>query len=104
MTASVSPISRRAEAPEPMTQSLDLAVVGNCSWGGLIDASGRLVWACLPRFDSDPIFPALLDERPDGDGSFAVELLDLVACEQHYDGNTPILVTTLRDRAGAEVE
>lgn len=87
-----------------MSQNLDLAVVGNCSWGGLIDASGRLVWACLPRFDSDPIFPALLDERPDGDGSFAIELLDLAASEQHYDGNTPILVTTLRDRAGAEVE
>jgi GH15 family glucan-1,4-alpha-glucosidase len=87
-----------------MTQKLDLAVVGNCSWGGLIDASGRLVWACLPRFDSDPVFPALLDERPDGDGSFAIELADLASSEQGYEGNTPILVTTLRDRAGACVE
>jgi GH15 family glucan-1,4-alpha-glucosidase len=85
-------------------ETLELAVVGNCSWGGLVDASGRLVWACLPRFDSDPIFPALLDERPDGDGSFAVELLDLASSQQRYDGNTPILVTTLRDRSGAEVE
>jgi GH15 family glucan-1,4-alpha-glucosidase len=87
-----------------MAQSLDLAVVGNCGWGGLIDATGRLVWACLPRFDSDPFFPALLDERADGDGSFAVELLDLESSSQRYDGNTPILVTTLRDRSGAEVE
>jgi len=84
--------------------NLELAVVGNCSWGGLIDARGRLVWACLPRFDSDPLFPALLDERADGDGSFAVELADLASSEQRYDGNTPILVTTLRDRAGGAVE
>lgn len=87
-----------------MAQSLDLGVVGNCGWAGLIDATGRLVWACLPRFDSDALFPALLDERPDGDGSFAVELLDLETSSQRYDGNTPILVTTLHDRAGAEVE
>src|SRR5512145_1785361 len=99
MTASVSPISRRAEAPEPMTQSLDLAVIGNCSWGGLIDGSGRLVWACLPRFDSDPFFPALLADGPDHEGTFTVELVGCVGSEQHYDGHTPILVTTLRDAA-----
>lgn len=87
-----------------MAHSLDLAVVGNCNWAGLVDATGRLVWACLPRFDSDPVFPALLDERPDGDGTFTIELLDLESASQRYDGNTPILVTTLRDRAGAEVE
>jgi len=84
--------------------SLDLAVVGNCSWGGLIDCEGRLVWACLPRFDSDPLFPALLDGGSRDDGVFAVELLDLEACEQGYDGNTAILVTRLRDRAGNEIE
>jgi GH15 family glucan-1,4-alpha-glucosidase len=87
-----------------MPQSLDLAVVGNCSWAGLIDERARLVWACLPRFDSDPWFCSLLDERPDGAGSFAIELEDLAASEQHYEGNTPILVTTLRDRAGGTVE
>ncbi len=43
---------------------LDLAMIGNCTWGGLLDARGRLVWACLPRFDSDPLFPALLPAPP----------------------------------------
>jgi GH15 family glucan-1,4-alpha-glucosidase len=84
--------------------SLDLAVVGNCAWAGLIDREARLVWACLPRFDSDAIFPALLDERPDHDGAFAIELLDLEACEQRYDGHTAILVSTLRDRRGGVLE
>jgi GH15 family glucan-1,4-alpha-glucosidase len=87
-----------------MESSLDLGVVGNCSWGGLVDARGRLVWACLPRFDSDPIFPALLAGTPDHAGTFTTELEGFAACEQRYDGNTPILVTVLRDRAGNAIE
>ncbi len=88
-----------------MTQhSLDLAVVGNCSWAGLVDARGRLVWACLPRFDSDPLFPALVDAAPDDDGTFTIDLVDFAASEQRYDGHTPILITTLRDRAGNALE
>src|SRR5512145_2030809 len=88
-----------------MEPNLDLAVVGNCAWGGLVDCRGRVVWACLPRFDSDPVFAALLDGGAgDHDGAFAVELIDFVESEQRYEGNTPILVTTLRDRADSAVE
>ena len=87
-----------------MEPNLDLGVVGNCSWGGLIDARGRLVWACLPRFDSDPIFPALLAAAPDHAGTFTVELEGFAASEQRYDGNTPILTTVLRDGAGNAIE
>ena len=83
---------------------LDLAMIGNCTWGGLLDPRGRLVWACLPRFDSDPLFPALLDGDGRDDGVFAIELADQRAREQHYDGNTPILVTTLRDASGGAIE
>jgi hypothetical protein len=36
--------------------SLDLALIGNCSYGALINAMGEVVWACMPRFDSDPVF------------------------------------------------
>jgi GH15 family glucan-1,4-alpha-glucosidase len=88
-----------------MTHSgLDFALIGNCSWGGLVDSMGRLVWACLPRFDSDATFPALLREAPDHDGAFAIELLGASQSEQHYDGHTPVLVTTLRDPAGNAIE
>jgi GH15 family glucan-1,4-alpha-glucosidase len=83
---------------------LDLAMIGNCTWGGLVDSSGRLVWACLPRFDSDPLFPALLDGDGRDDGVFAIELAERIAGEQHYVGNTPILVTTLRDATGGAIE
>jgi len=87
-----------------MQSSLELGVVGNCSWGGLIDRRGRLVWACMPRFDSDPLFAALLDDAPDQTGSFSIELVDQVEAEQRYDGNTAILVTVLRDRDGNALE
>lgn len=36
-----------------MQANLELAVVDDCGWGGRIDRCGRLVWASLPRFDSD---------------------------------------------------
>jgi len=32
---------------------LNLAVIGNCSYGALIDRVGRVVWACVPHFDGD---------------------------------------------------
>lgn len=88
----------------PNRPTLDLAVVGNCSWAGLIDAEARLVWACLPRFDSDPVFCALLDETVGDEGVFAVELLDLAESEQSYDGHTAILETTLRDSRGSAIQ
>lgn len=84
--------------------NLDLAVVGNCTWGGLIDRVGRLVWGCLPRFDSDPIFCALLGDEVSDEGVFSVELLNLVESEQAYVRNTAILRTVLRDAAGGEIE
>jgi hypothetical protein len=33
--------------------NLDLALIGNCSIGALIDARAEIVWACFPRFDGD---------------------------------------------------
>jgi GH15 family glucan-1,4-alpha-glucosidase len=87
-----------------MQANLDLAVIGNCTWGGLIDGRARLVWACLPRFDSDPLFPALLHGGEEHEGSFAIDLVDFASCDQSYDSNTAILVTVLRDRHGNALE
>src|SRR5262249_22717211 len=82
---------------------LDLALIGNSSVAALIDARGRIVWSCLPRFDSDPAFCALL--REDGtDGVFEVDLADFERSEQAYIAHTPILKTRLYDRHGGGVE
>jgi GH15 family glucan-1,4-alpha-glucosidase len=85
--------------------SLDLAVVGNCQVAGMLDRLGRLVWACLPRPDGDPVFCSLLD-RLGGDaerGVFGIELNDVIGHQQDYLQNTAIVETALTDRAGNQL-
>ena len=83
--------------------NLDLAVIGNCTWAGLIDDRARLVWGCLPRFDSDPIFCSLLAGDDSEKGLFAIDLADFSHSEQRYVGHTAILETTLHDRHGGSI-
>ena len=91
-----------------MIQNLDLAPVGNCSISSLIDRQGRHVWFCAPRFDSDPVFSALLDDRdPAGEearGLWSIELEGMASSTQAYLRNTPILRTELVDDKGGAVE
>ncbi|PWG62482.1 glycoside hydrolase family 15 protein [Spiribacter halobius] len=81
------------------TLSLELGVIGNCQIAGLIDPRGRLVWACLPRFDAEPAFSRLVDTADRG--HFSVELADLAGCEQYYLRNTAVLCTELTDTHGS---
>jgi GH15 family glucan-1,4-alpha-glucosidase len=83
--------------------TLDLALIGNCTVGALVDGRGGIVWGCFPRFDGDPVFCSLLKENEDS-GFFAIELVDCERVEQHYLENTAILVTRLFDRQGGCVE
>ena len=83
--------------------SLNLGIIGNCSYGALIDENARIVWCCLPRFDGDPIFHSLLgapDKAPD-DGSFEIRLEGFTHATQHYKHNTAILKTQLHSSEGS---
>ena len=86
--------------------SLDLALIGNCATSALVDARGSIVWCCLPRFDSAPVFRALLGSTPPspGGGSFSVEIERLARTEQAYDAGTAIVRTRLFDDAGQGIE
>src|SRR5262245_32966901 len=105
-----TPPSGPTEAsPTPHSRSsgtLDLAMIGNCSVSALIDARGRILWWCLPRFDGDPVFHALLGSPTghDDDGQFSVEIERLQRCEQAYDPGTAILRTRLYDASGQGIE
>ena len=92
---------RRPRAGGPA--SLQLGMIGNCAYSALVDAQGRIVWCCLPRFDADPVFNALLDDGPDG-ALWAFELEDLAHSEQAYEPGTAVLHTRLYDRRGAAIE
>jgi GH15 family glucan-1,4-alpha-glucosidase len=84
--------------------SLDLGVIGNCSYGALVDATARVVWCCLPRFDADPVFCSLLNNHDAENGMFAIDLQGMSRSEQAYERNTAILVTRMYDDDGNGVE
>ncbi|MBI5545874.1 MAG: glycoside hydrolase family 15 protein [Deltaproteobacteria bacterium] len=69
----------------------DLGLVGNCQFSALISRAGAVVWCCLPRFDSEPVFARLLDET-DG-GEFRIGAADGSPGEQRYLPNTNVLET-----------
>lgn len=84
--------------------NLDLGVIGNGSFGALVDAQARVVWSCLPAFDGDPAFCALLSPRDHEGGDYAIELENFSHSEQAYLHNTAILRTVLHDQQGGQVE
>ncbi len=86
--------------------SLDLALIGNCTVSALIERSGSIVWCCMPRFDSTPVFDALLrsEHGLSLDGAMSVELEGLARVEQSYDPGTAIVRTQLWDDHGQGVE
>ncbi|MBD8878695.1 glycoside hydrolase family 15 protein [Roseibium polysiphoniae] len=91
--------------PVELSPSLDLAMIGNCSFAGLIDKMGSLVWCCLPRFDGDPVFHSLLGTRGnEGDGAFNIDLNGAVRSEQEYVPNTAIVKTRIFDGQGNAIE
>ncbi len=87
--------------------SLSLGLIGNCAFSALVDQRGRIVWCCLPRFDGDPIFSALLnpgDGQDAGQSAFAIEIEDFAEARQWYEPNTAVLKTQLFDRLGQGLE
>jgi GH15 family glucan-1,4-alpha-glucosidase len=83
--------------------NLDMALIGNCTIGALVDARANITWGCFPRFDGDPVFCSLLRETDDY-GYFVIELADCERTEQSYLENTAILMTRLYDRHGGSIE
>src|SRR5262249_26571826 len=91
--------------------TLELGAIGNAGVGALVEGKGEIVWACLPRLDSDAVFCSLLRERGNtgdaasGDfGFLAIDLDGFARAEQEYLPSTPVLVTRLYDDKGGAVE
>ena len=76
-----------------------MGIIGNGRTCALIDGHGKIVFCCLPSFDSGTAFASLLDEEKGG--TFAIEMVDGEVTGQHYERNTNILVTSFEGADGA---
>jgi GH15 family glucan-1,4-alpha-glucosidase len=73
----------------------DLGLLGDTRTAALVDTRGRVVWLCLPHFDGDPVFGALV--AGDGGGSFTVGPMGAgeVVGRRYWPGSA-VLETTWR--------
>jgi GH15 family glucan-1,4-alpha-glucosidase len=77
----------------------ELGLIGNCQFSALVHRTGEIAWCCLPRFDSEPVFSTLLDEKEGG--KFLVGPADGEIGEQSYIDNTNILQTIFKTPSGS---
>lgn len=80
-------------------QLKELGLIGNCQITALIDSGGSIVWSCMPRFDSPPIFASLLDQE--AGGSFSIAPADGARGTQRYLPNTNVLETRFESDGSA---
>lgn len=86
-------------APDQLDHDYHLGIIGNGRTCALIDAHGKIVFCCLPAFDSGTVFASLLDKKIGG--SFHVEMIDGEVVDQAYEKDTNILVTSFEGVDGA---
>ncbi|MBZ5527956.1 MAG: DUF5911 domain-containing protein [Acidobacteriia bacterium] len=77
----------------------ELGLIGNCQFSALVGRSGEVVWCCLPRFDSEPVFSTLLDAQ--NGGRFSIGPAEGGPGESTYVENTNILETTFKTGSGS---
>jgi GH15 family glucan-1,4-alpha-glucosidase len=80
--------------------TLDLAVIGNSNIAALVERTGKIVWACWPRIDGDPVFCSLVDGDDADAGYFSVEFDEEATTTQAYVRNTAIVRTVVTDASG----
>ena len=76
------------------------ALIGNMMSAALVADTGSIDWLCLPRFDSDACFAALLGTRDNGRWLIAPEA-GVKQVRRRYRPGSAILETTFETEAGA---
>ncbi|WP_152048396.1 glycoside hydrolase family 15 protein [Aureimonas psammosilenae] len=77
----------------------DYALLSNCHGCALVARDGSIDWACLERFDGDPVFSRLLDRERGG--WFAIHPEGRFETSRLYLPRTKILETTFSTKEGA---
>ena len=76
----------------------DYALIGDLHTAALISRHGSVDWLCLPRFDSDAVFAALLGDA--SHGYWRLSPAEPGEVTRGYLGNTLILTTRWRTESG----
>jgi GH15 family glucan-1,4-alpha-glucosidase len=76
----------------------DYALIGDCETAALVGRDGSIDWLCLPRFDSDSCFAALLGDA--NNGRWKIAPLEAAEITRRYRDDTLILETTFKTREG----
>jgi alpha,alpha-trehalase len=75
----------------------DYALLADCNSAALVDRGGSIDWLCLPRYDSDAVFAALLD--PDA-GHWSISPAGAFSSTRRYFPGTLVLETTFTTETG----
>jgi GH15 family glucan-1,4-alpha-glucosidase len=78
----------------------DYGMIGDCEAAALVSRNGSIDWLCLPRFDSDSCFAALLGEPKDGRWQIA-PCAPAEVTDRRYREGTLILETTFTNAEGS---
>src|SRR5215470_8010826 len=77
----------------------DYGIIGNTYAAALVSREGSIDWLCLPRFDSESVFAALLGEPKHGRWLIAPEA-PTGRPTRNYRGDTGILETHFASETG----
>lgn len=80
----------------------DYALIGDCETAALVSRDGSIDWLCLPRFDSDACFAALLGDRDHGSWRLA-PAIECQEVHRQYRDDTLILETHYKSPHGSAV-
>src|SRR5206468_8997736 len=87
------------DAPAMSAPIEDYGIIGNTHTAALVSRGGSIDWLCLPRFDSEAVFAALLGEPKHG--RWLIEPAEPVAQRsRRYRGETGILETHFETAEG----
>jgi GH15 family glucan-1,4-alpha-glucosidase len=78
----------------------DYGLIGDGRSAALVSRAGSIDWLCWPRFDSAPIFAALLDERA---GRWQLAPVAAARVTRRYVDDTNVLETRFATNAGSVV-
>jgi GH15 family glucan-1,4-alpha-glucosidase len=88
-----------SEKPAMSVPIEDYGIIGNARTAALVSRGGSIDWLCLPRFDSESVFAALLGDSKHGRWLIAPE--DPAAqSSRRYRGETGILETRFETAEG----